>query len=262
MKIPQTLRSSIVARLRESGSVFAEDEAQRLVSTSRTLDELADRVERRVAGLPLEHILGWTEFCGLRIDVGPGVFVPRRRTEFLVRQAIAVARSNGHVVVDLCCGSGAVGLAVLSAVGHGELFAVDIDPSAAQCARRNVAANGLVFEGDLYGPLPPGLRGRVDILVANAPYIPSEAIAMMPREARLYEPAWALDGGGDGLGVQRRIVADAPLWLAPGGHLIMETSEIQAAQSAEMCLNRGLIPRVVRSDDLDATVVIGKRPAF
>ena len=225
--------------------------------------ELDNMVDRRVAGLPLEHILGWAEFCGLRITVDPGVFVPRRRTEFLARQAITLARQSASpVVVDLCCGSGAVGAALVATLDRVELYAADIDPAAVRCARRNLAAAGQVFEGDLYEPLPATLRGRVDILVANAPYVPTEAIGMMPREARLHEPRVALDGGADGLDVQRRVAASAPLWLAPGGHLLVETSERQAPQTVEIFARNGLIPRVTTSDELDATVVIGTRPAL
>src|SRR5450756_783077 len=162
-------RSVIVTRLRAAGCVFAEDEARLLISAARTRADLAAMVDRRAAGLPLEHVLGWAEFCGLRIAVDPGVFVPRRRTEFLVRQAAALARAR-PVVVDLCCGSGAVGAALVAALDRVELYAVDIHPAAVRCARRNVAAaGGQVYEGDLYEPLPATLRGRVDVLVANAP---------------------------------------------------------------------------------------------
>ena len=257
-------RSVIVARLRAAGCVFAEDEAQLLISAARTPAELDDMVDRRVAGLPLEHILGWAEFCGLRITVDPGVFVPRRRTEFLARQAITLARQSASpVVVDLCCGSGAVGAVMLATLDRVELYAADIDPAAVRCARRNIgAAGGQVFEGDLYEPLPATLRGRVDILVANAPYVPTEAIGMMPPEARLNEPQVALDGGADGLDVQRRVAASAPSWLAPGGHLLVETSERQAPQTVEIFARNGLLPRIASSDELDANVVIGTRPAL
>jgi release factor glutamine methyltransferase len=232
-----------------------------LISAARTSADLAAMVDRRVAGLPLEHVLGWAEFCGLRVAVDPGVFVPRRRTEFLVRQAAALARP-GAVVVDLCCGSGAVGAALVAALGPIELYAVDIDPAAVRCARRNVAAaGGQVYEGDLYEPLPETLRGRVEVLVANAPYVPTEAIGLMPQEARLHEPRVALDGGADGLDVQRRVAGAARPWLAPGGHLLVETSERQAPKTVETFARNGLIPRVVSSDELGATVVIGTTPA-
>ncbi|MDQ0891716.1 release factor glutamine methyltransferase [Paenibacillus sp. V4I9] len=219
-------------------------------------------VDRRVAGLPLEHVIGWAEFCGLKIAVDPGVFVPRHRTEFLVRQAAALAQS-GAVVVDLCCGSGAVGTALAAALERIELYATDIDPAAVRCARRNVTtACGHVYEGDLYEPLPAILRGRVDILVANAPYVPTEAIRLLPPEARIHESLVALDGGADGLDVQRRVAAAAPIWLAPGGHLLVETSQRQATQTAKIFASNGLIPQVARLDELDATVVIGARPGL
>ena len=247
----------IVARLRAAGCVFAEDEARLLISAARTPADLAAMVDRRVAGVPIEHVLGWAEFCGLRISVDPGVFIPRRRTEFLVHEAAALVAA-GAVVVDLCCGSGAVGVA-LAAVQEGiELYAVDIDPAAVQCARRNVVtAGGQVYEGDLYEPLPETLQGRVDVLVANAPYVPTEELGLLPTGARIHEPRVALDGGPDGLDVQRRVIAEAPLWLAPGGHLLVETSDRQAPQTVEAFSSNRLIPRVASFDELDATVVIG-----
>jgi len=253
---PPSPEPDVVALLRAAGCVFAEDEARLLVAAAQTPAELTAMVDQRVAGLPLEQILGWAEFCGLRIVVERGVFVPRRRTELLVRQAAALARP-GAVVVDLCCGSGAVGAALAAAVDGLELYAVDIDAVAVHCARRNVVGGGQVYEGDLYEPLPRALRGRVDLLAVNAPYVPTNAVALMPPEARVHEARVALDGGSDGLDVQRRVAADAAEWLAPRGHLLIETSERQARQTAELVARSGLTPRVVRSDDLDATVVVG-----
>src|SRR6266566_4798700 len=153
------LDSGIVTRLRAAGCVFAEDEARLLIAAARTPAELDAMVGQRVAGLPLEQVLGWAEFCGLRITVAPGVFVPRRRTEFLVRQAVALARP-GDVIVDLCCGAGAIGAALAAAVEGVEVYAADIDPAAVRCARRNLPG-GRVYQGDLYEPLPAGLTGRV-----------------------------------------------------------------------------------------------------
>jgi release factor glutamine methyltransferase len=254
-------RSVVITRLRAAGCVFAEDEANLLITAARTPAELAAMVGRRVDGLPLEHVLGWTEFCGLRIAVDPGVFVPRRRTEFLVRRAADLAARPRTVVVDLCCGSGAVGVALVAALDLVELHAADIDPAAVACARRNVAAaGGQVYEGDLDAPLPAELRGRVDILAANVPYVPTEAIGTMPPEARIHEPRMALDGGADGLDVLRRVSAVAPRWLAPGGSLLIETSELQAPTAVDTFARDGLIPQVGRSDELSATVVIGTRP--
>jgi release factor glutamine methyltransferase len=249
--------SVIVARLRAAGCVFAEDEARLLMSAARTPAELDAMVGQRAAGLPLEQVLGWAEFCGLRITVAPGVFVPRRRTEFLVRQAVALAQP-GAAIVDLCCGAGAIGAALAAVVDHAEVHAVDIDPAAVRCARRNVP--GHVYEGDLYQPLPARLRGRVGIVAANVPYVPTGEIAFLPPEARTHEPRVALDGGPDGLEVLRRVAAGAPDWLAPGGHLLIETSERQALLAAAAFQASGLSPQVATSADLSATVLIGTLP--
>ena len=281
-------RDAIVRRLRTAGCVFAEDEAALLASEATTAAELDAMVDRRVGGEPLEYVLGWAEFAGLRVTVGPGVFVPRRRTEFLVDQAVALARSAAArtpdetalgsptagttavgvppvptvVVLDVCCGSGAIGLAVAAALsGDGtdvELHATDIEPTAVRCARRNVAGvGGYVYVGDLFGPLPRSLRGRVHLLTANVPYVPTAAIELMPPEARDHEARVTLDGGADGLDVLRRVAAVATQWLVPGGYLLVETSERQAATAATIMTDGGLAASVVTSDETESTVLIG-----
>lgn len=242
---------TIVDRLRAAGCVFAEDEAALLEQTARGEDELEAMVAKRVGGLPLEHVLGWVEFAGRRYRIGPGVFVPRPRTEFLVRETARLAEPGG-VVLDLCCGSGAVGAALAEALGA-ELYAADIDPVAVACARRNVAN---VYEGDLFDPLPGGLKA--DVLVVIAPYVPTDAIALLPHEARDFEPLATLDGGADGLDVLRRVVSGAREWLAPQGLLATEVSERQVPALVELIAAAGLEPRVIRDDDLDATVVLGR----
>jgi release factor glutamine methyltransferase len=248
--------AAVIGRLRAAGCVFAEDEARLLIAAAHTPAELDSMVGQRVAGLPLEHVLGWAEFCGLRIEVDHGVFVPRRRTEYLVQQAV-IRTQPGAVVVDLCCGSGALGVALAAAVAGIESHAADIEPAAVRCARRNV--DGQVYEGDLYAALPDTLRGRVDILLANVPYVPTGAIGTMPPEARLYEPSVALDGGADGLDVLRRVADGATEWLAPGGHLLFETSERQAPVAVDVVVGAGLTALVADSEDYGATVVIATR---
>lgn len=238
--------------------MFAEDEAALIVETAGSPDELESMVGRRVSGLPLEQVLGWAEFHGLRVAVEPGVFVPRRRTALLVEQAVELlAGVQQPVVVDLCCGTGAVAMAVHDAVARVELHAADIEPRAAHCARRNLAGIGIVHQGDLTSALPEDLAGRVDVIVVNAPYVPSAEIAMMPPEARDHEPRPALDGGADGVAIHRRVAAEAPRWLRPGGHLVVETSRSQGSQTREAMTRHGLDPRLVRSDDLDGTAVVG-----
>jgi release factor glutamine methyltransferase len=247
----------IIARLRAAGCVFAEDEARLLASAAQTPEELTVMVDRRVAGLPLEQVIGWAEFSGLRIAVDPGVFVPRRRTEFLVRQAAALA-SPDDLILDMCCGAGAIGAALAASVSRLQVHAVDIDPAAVACARRNLeGVGGQVYEGDLFDPLPPALRGQVAVIVANVPYVPSDEVRLLPAEARVHEPHAALDGGPDGLDVLRRVAAGTPDWLGRGGHLLIETSEGQAPRAVSAFAACGLAARVESSAELGATVVIG-----
>jgi release factor glutamine methyltransferase len=248
--------TAVVDRLRAAGCVFAEEEAGLLIDAAATPERLSAMVGERVSGVPLEYILGWAEFCGLRIGLLPGVFVPRRRTGLLVREASAVCPPEA-VVVDVCCGSGAVGAALRAGSTAIDVHAVDIDPVAVRCARANLAG-AAVYEGDLFGPLPERLRGRVDLIVANAPYVPSDAFDLLPPEARDHEPSSALDGGDDGLTIARRIVAAAPTWLRPDGHLLVETSAAQAAALAEAFTGCGLTTRVAVDPDLNGTVVIGQ----
>jgi release factor glutamine methyltransferase len=244
----------LVARLRAAGCVFAEDEATLLrgAASGEALDAL---VARRVAGEPLEVLLGWAEFAGLRVAVAPGVFVPRRRSEVLVDAALEALRDHA-IVVELCCGVGAIAAAVRAARPDAEVWASDIDPDAVAVARRNLPPER-VREGDLYDALPASLRGRVDVLVANAPYVPTDEIAFMPAEAREHEHRVALDGGADGHAVQARIAAGSPEWLAPGGRVIIETSRRQAPRTASLLEEQGFQVRVVRDDERDGTCVVG-----
>lgn len=232
-------------RLRAAGCVFAEDEAAILRSTPGDLEAM---VRRRVEGTPLEVVVGWAAFGGRRILVDDGVFVPRPRTEALVAVAIGL---GGSSVLDLCCGTGAVGLVVSEALGAG-LAATDLDPAAIACARRNGVPALL---GDLYDPLPPG---RFDLITMVAPYVPTDDIRLLPREARLFEPRGTLDGGADGLDVVRAAVAGAPDRLTRGGWFVTEVGEAQADATAAALRNTGLTAAVVRDDEADTTVVTGQ----
>ena len=278
--------SVIVSRLRSAGCVFAEDEATIILGSASSPAELEAMVAARVRGLPLEQVVGWAGFRGLRIAVDPGVFVPRRRSEFLVETALtrtSLARSRASsgaiappvardhelpaVIVDVCCGTGALGLAVAAGLASAwphaaDLHAADLDPAAVACARRNVEpAGGRVYEGDLFAPLPASLRGRAAIVICNAPYVPAGEIAFMPAEARVHEARMALNGGPDGLAVMRRACAGAPRWLAPGGTLLVETSGRQATEMAGAMTRAGLLAAVHRDDEMGATVVTGTREA-
>jgi release factor glutamine methyltransferase len=233
-----------VQRLRAAGCVFAEDEAALLLTATDDPAELEAMVRRRVDGVPLEYVVGWADFCGHRILIDEGVFVPRPRSEALVREAIA---RGGRTVIDLCCGSGAIGLAVASALSA-ELYSSDIDPAAVACARRNVER---VYQGDLYQPLPALMA---DLIVFVAPYVPTDEIELLPREARLYEPLSTLDGGADGLDIVRRVVAGAPEWLASGGALVTEVGQRQAREVARAMVKAGLAASITG----EGNVVVGQ----
>lgn len=256
--------SDLVTRLRAAGCVFAEEEARLLAEATRDADTLEQLVRRRVGGEPLELVLGWVAFDGLRVAVDPGVFVPRQRTAFLVdvaqRSLAAFAPDRPATVVDLCCGSGALGLALAHRRPGTTLHATDVDPAAVACAARNLAAvGGTVHLGDLAAPLPMDLRGQVDALLANVPYVPTEAIAAMPPESRDHEPRGTVDGGLDGLDVLRRVAALAPEWLRPGGSVHSEVAEAQVDAALDVLAGHGVHARVDRDEDRDATVVTGTR---
>ncbi|MFB8403448.1 putative protein N(5)-glutamine methyltransferase [Streptomyces sp. NPDC055912] len=220
--------TGVVERLRAAGCVFAEEEAEMLLAAAAGPAELDLMVERRASGLPLEHVVG-------------------------------LARP-GAVCVDLCCGSGAAGAVLLDRVEGAEVHASDIEPAAVRCARRNVEPRGgRVYEGDLFAPLPPELRGRVEVLVANVPYVPTGDIGLLPPEARDHEPLVTLDGGPDGLDVLRRVAAEAPGWLAPGGRLLVETSERQAERAVDAVTACGLEGQVLSCEERYATVLVATR---
>ncbi|MBJ7353751.1 MAG: putative protein N(5)-glutamine methyltransferase [Thermoleophilaceae bacterium] len=255
---PQLVKA-IAARLRASGSVFAEDEARMLINEAADTKQLASMLERRSAGEPLQQILGWAMFAGQRVAIAPGVFVPRRRTELLFLQA-AKYTERGDVVLDMCCGAGAIAMALSSVKRKVELHCTDIDPVAIECAEKNLEGTGaMTYVGDLFEPLPVVLRGRINVLVANAPYVPTSAIELMPVEAREHEARATLDGGEDGLDFHRRIAEEAPGWIKRSGCLILETSESQAAETMAICEANELKPELVTSEELEATVVVAWR---
>jgi release factor glutamine methyltransferase len=244
----------LVAALRSAGCVFAEEEARLLLDEASSPAELMTWAARRMSGEPLEQVVGWASFAGLRIAVDPGVFVPRRRSELVVEVA---SREPAEVVVDLCCGTGALGAALAARWPTAEVHGADSDPAAVACARRNLRAER-VHAGDLYVALPDDLRGRVDVLVVNAPYVPSDAIATMPREARDHEHRVALDGGGDGLDVQRRVAAGAREWVRPGGRVVIETGRAQAERTAALLAAAGFATSVDTDDEIGGTAVTGR----
>ena len=258
----ESVLTEVVVRLRAAGCVFAEEEAAVLTEAAPDLPTLRELVRRRADGEPLEQVVGYADFCDVRVHLRPGVFIPRVRSTLLVTLAAARARTatstEPSTVLDLCCGSGALGLAVRHRVPTITLHAADSDPTAVACATDNLGAD--VHRSDLFAQLPTHLRGRVDVLPANVPYVATRHLPFLPAEARLHEPRTALDGGEDGLTLFRAVVAEAPAWLAPGGLLLSEVTEAQIPAAVDAVRAAGLDPAVHSDEDLDATVVTGTSP--
>ncbi|WP_288467968.1 putative protein N(5)-glutamine methyltransferase [uncultured Curtobacterium sp.] len=256
-----TARDALAARLRAAGSVFAEDEADLLLEAGDGDPvRLRALVQRRLAGEPLEVVLGWAAFDGHRVRVAAGVFVPRARTAVVVEQAARRLHRYDRVV-DLCCGVGAISVALLGRVGALDLVAADVDPDATDVAAENIGDRGIVVTGDLFAPLPERFREAVDVIAVNAPYVPSGEVATMPSEARDHERLVALDGGADGLDVHRRIADGAGAWLRPGGAVVIEVSAAQSGASAALFAAAGFTVAVERDDEVDGTCVVAVRPA-
>jgi release factor glutamine methyltransferase len=254
-------RDALAARLRAAGSVFAEDEATLLLDGGGgDPARLRALVRRRLDGEPLEYVLGWAAFDGHRVRVTPGVFVPRTRTTVVVEQAARRLQRYDRVV-DLCCGAGAISVALLGRVGALDLVAADLDPDAVDVAAENIGDRGIVVAGDLFAPLPDRFRGVVDVIAVNAPYVPTASIATMPAEARDHEHGVALDGGPDGLDLHRRIAAGAGEWLRPGGAVVIEVSAEQAERSAGLFDEAGFDAVVTTDPDVDGTCVVAVRPS-
>ncbi len=246
----------LAARLRAAGCVFAEEEAAIMSAQARSPADLERLVAHREAGAPLEYVVGWAQFAGLRIAVGPGVFIPRRRSEFLLETAVARV-PEGATVLDLCCGAGALAAAILARHPATRMWACDADPAAASWARHNLPASAVVAVGDLFAALPADVQGGFDVIVANAPYVPSAALALLPAQTR-HEPVMGLDGGPDGLRLHRRIAAQARNWLRPGGALLVEVTTAEAPVLADEFEAHGLAATIAVDAGRDVAVVTGE----
>lgn len=254
------LHAQISAVLRQAGCVFAGEEAALLVAAGADGRDVKELVSRRCDGEPLEYVLGYAHFCGHRIAVGPGAFIPRRRTELVVD--VAIGRTfAGARVLDLACGVGAIGLAVATACAV-TLTACDIDPRALSFARTNLRhLDAQILQGDLFGALSPSCHGAFDVIVFNGPYVPRDEIATLPREARRYEPRRALEGGVDGLDLHRRVADELWRWLSPDGALITECAKHQVPAVLTLFMANGWQSATIDDDDTDAHVVVVDHPA-
>lgn len=253
----------LVARLRTAGCVYAEEEAALLREAADgagrpALDRLVDR---RVAGEPLEHVVGWVELGGRRLSVGPGVFIPRQRTRLLARRALeALPRRPGAVLVEAYAGVAPVAATVAAGRPDAEVHACDHDPAALAYARANLADHprARTHLGDGLAALPDHLTGRVDVLAAVPPYVPDDARGLLPHGAD-HEPDVALLGGADGLDHVRRLLAATDL-LSPEGCVLVELHRDQAVTAAAYAGARGLAVRTYHGDDGQTAVLEVRQP--
>lgn len=204
-------------------------------------------VKRRADGEPTAYLVGKREFYGRPFRVTPAVLVPRPETELLVEAALAALPEGGRAL-DLCTGSGAIGITLALERKGARVVATDLSAEALAVARENAAALGAavtLVAGDLFAAVAPG--ERFDVIVSNPPYVPTGELAGLSREVRR-EPPLALDGGADGLALLRRIAAEAPRWLAPGGTLLLEMHESHAEPLARLCREAGFAVADPRKD--------------
>ena len=215
-------------------------------------------VERRVAGEPLAWITGTAAFCGLTVLVEPGVYVPRWQSEPLARMAAQLLPSDG-IAVDLCTGSGALAMVMQATHPGASVTGTEVDATAARCARRNGVQ---VIEGDLDACLPPELEARVDVMAGVLPYVPTEALRLLPRDVQAFEPATALDGGPRGLDLVVRAIGGSRRWVRPGGWLLLEVGGDQVPEVTEAFASAGYREvEVLVDDDGDPRGVVGCRDA-
>ena len=225
------------------GAVLAKAATDAALS-DEDLGSVNDLVERRAAREPLQHITGRAAFRNLELEVGPGVFVPRPETEFVAQFAIDALRAvpgPQPVGVDLGTGSGAIALAMATEVPHARVYGVEVSPRAFVWTRQNFSRSGADNASAVFIDLAdalPELDGTVDVVISNPPYIPAGAIPRDP-EVRLFDPEIALYGGEDGLDVVRQVSTTARRLLHPGGTLVLEHGELQAAQIAALLKQDG-----------------------
>jgi release factor glutamine methyltransferase len=248
-------RASLIRSLAAAGCVAPDDEADELLACGMADAELTAMVRRRLAGEPLAWIVGRVGFCGLDIFVDPGVYVPRWQSEALVRRAAELLPDDG-VAVDLATGAGAIARVLHAARPGAVVVGTELDPVAADCARRNGVT---VFEGDLDEALPEQLAAEVDVIVGVLPYVPHDALHLLPRDVREHEPHQALDGGRGGLELVSRAVLCADRWLRPDGWLLLEVGSDQIDAVTNLFGAAGFTDLdVVEDGDGDPRGVVGR----
>ncbi len=206
-------------QLASAGFLAAGAEAEQLMAfAGDDAPVLAHAVERRLTGEPLAWITGSTLFCGHRIMVDPGVYVPRGFSEQLAERAVTLLPPAG-TAIDVCTGTGAVARTLAAARPHARVTATDLDPAAVACARANHVD---AFVGDLFEGLPQDLEHSADVVIGVVPYVPTDELVRLQRDTFAFETHLAYDGGEGGLTLLRRVIAEAPRFLRPGGALLLE----------------------------------------
>ncbi len=239
-------RASVLQTLSEAGCIAAGEEADELIQAAAgNAALLDDMVTRRTGGEPVAWLTGSITFCGIRLHVAPGVYVPRRQSEPLAQRAAMLLPSEG-VAVDLCTGAGAIAAVMGKAVPSAKVLATELDDDAVRCARRNGVE---VFEGHLDEPLPRDLEHRVDVLTAVVPYVPTAALRLLPRDVQAFEPLLALDGGPDGTDLLREVARRSTRWLHRGGWLLLELGGDQAEPMERFLRDLGFEGTDVMADE-------------
>jgi release factor glutamine methyltransferase len=213
--------------------------------TSSQVRRLRELAARRVEGEPMTLLRGWIDFCGIRIELRPGVFTPRLSSEFMAAEAVRRLRRRRHaVMVDVACGVGPVALSVARSVPAATVWGLDISVEAVELGRHNARRLGLgnvrFAAGDLLAPLPASLHDQVDLMTIHPPYVGRRLVRTLPAEIARYEPAHSLtDNSDDGLGLVRRVAAESPLYLRTGGWLLVEVSPDLARSVAAIMRREG-----------------------
>lgn len=256
MSVPGLTTREAERRLTAAGCVAAAEEAVELRAAAADAAGFERLVSRREGGEPLAWITGSEVFCGARVAVAPGVYVPRRQSEELARRAArALEASTARTAADLCTGSGAVAVH-LGRLARARVVGIDLDPVAAACARSN-GVPAVVADA----AAPPLAPGRFDVVTAVPPYVPTGSLHLLPRDVQRHEPRWALDGGTDGLDVVREVVPAASVLLRRGGWLFLEIGGEQDRLAADLLTAAGFsCLEGWWDDDGDLRGVAGRSP--
>ena len=242
-------RDAVARALADAGCIAPAEEADELIrAAAGDPGALRALVARRADGEPLAWLTGTVEFCGLEVLVAPGVYVPRGQTEALARRAAALLPAAG-TALDLCTGCGAIAVVMGATVPSARVLAADLDGAAVACARKNRVE---ALDGFLDDPLPSALEGRVDVLTAVVPYVPTGALRLLPRDVQAFEPRLALDGGEEGLDLLGEVAGRSTRWLRPGGSLLLELGGEQAQPMGALLSGLGFSGvDVMRDEDGD-----------